>query len=80
MITSGHVPGGTSDSRLNTGMISLKKYRDFPHIGGFIYFEGINVLFHDSFQGERNMKSSLYVVLADFPGQALIDTVNSSNR
>lgn len=88
-VVSGHMaPYKTNTARLCTGRVSpyfYNSYPDFPRLGCFlgicsICFEGTNVLLKEEIKrnGIPN-KQGLYVILTDFPGEELIDSVNSNN-
>lgn len=83
-VASGHSSIGTGSDRLTTAVSSwlTSKYPDFPKFWSFYSFEGTNVLtkdFIDDVNHERTYKRSVGVILADFPGDQLIETAIYNN-
>lgn len=80
-IASGHVTSGTTASRLSTGLTTpafKNYYPDFPRVSCFIgictiAFEGTNVL-ATNYIGAAGLRFA-GIVMADFPGAGLIDSV-----
>ncbi|NBJ47177.1 hypothetical protein C6N01_13275 [Enterococcus faecalis] len=85
-VASGHVSPGTSASRLSTGFTEpawAGKYPDFPRTNWFlgmatIAFEGTNVLTTNYIAEEELDYTG--IVVADFPGQGLINSIINLNR
>lgn len=88
-IASGHSFSGTSASRLLTGKTTpdwTDSYPDFPRVNCFIgncmiAFEGTNILTRDFIQNINGQPSarSVGIIMADFPGDSLIQTVIENN-
>jgi len=83
-VASGHSSPGTSAPRLATGKTTpgWKDWPDFPRVNCFIgictiAFEGTNIL---TYQEITNKKMYTGIVMADFPGGGLIDSVIKLNR
>ncbi|MGM0209120.1 1-phosphatidylinositol phosphodiesterase [Enterococcus sp. DIV0421] len=84
-VASGHINPGTRSDRLSTGLTEptfKNKYPDFPRtarLGVFatISFEGTNVLTADYLYNNAISRSG--IIVADFPGERLIDAVIQCN-
>ncbi|WP_424577992.1 RICIN domain-containing protein [Bacillus cereus] len=85
-VASGHSSPGTSAPRLATGLTTpgwSNSYLDFPRVACFIgictiAFEGTNILTTDYI--ENNNLKYTGIIVADFPGQALINNVIKTNN
>ncbi|EJR28524.1 phosphatidylinositol-specific phospholipase C domain-containing protein [Bacillus cereus] len=85
-VASGHSSPGTSAPRLATGLTTpgwSNSYPDFPRVACFIgictiAFEGTNILTTDYI--ENNNLKYTGIIVADFPGQALINNVIKTNN
>lgn len=85
-VASGHSSPGTSAPRLATGLTEpgwKGVYPDFPRGAWFgiiatIYFEGTNTLTANYL--EKNKISLAGMVMADFPGRRLIDSIIQCNK
>lgn len=84
-VASGHVSSGTGDARLSTGLTTPgfnNSYPDFPRVnslGAFstIAFEGTNVLTLNYITREQVKFTG--IVVADFPGNGLINEIIDLN-
>lgn len=84
-VASGHVTASTYGSRLSTGLtepLFRHRYPDFPRVarlGVFatIAFEGTNTLTADYLR--KNQLRRAGIVVADFPGERLIDEIIQCN-
>jgi 1-phosphatidylinositol phosphodiesterase len=83
-VASGHSSPGTDAPRLSTGIVSTSKdkYPDFPRVACLgnlctTAFEGTNTLTKDYLKA--NKLSYVGIVIADFPGQELIDAIIKIN-
>lgn len=84
-IASGHYSRGTGDRRLLTGLTMpgwKYSYPDFPRVGCFIgicsiAFEGTNTLTKNFIN--QHPSSYVGIVVADFPGTGLIESVIKAN-
>ncbi|MBF2062909.1 MAG: phosphatidylinositol-specific phospholipase C [Calothrix sp. C42_A2020_038] len=84
-VASGHSSPGTSAPRLSTGATTpafKNKYPDFPRVNcriGIctIAFEGTNVLTYEKI---KNKQMYTGIIMADFPGGGLIDSVIKLNN
>ncbi|HGY1116003.1 TPA: phosphatidylinositol-specific phospholipase C [Providencia rettgeri] len=88
-VASGHSSPGTSAPRLSTGLTTpgwKDSYPDFPRTScaGIctISFEGTNILTRDKlkYYNSQNMKRSIGIIMADFPGESLITHVIDNNK
>ncbi|KAG8272166.1 hypothetical protein J6590_047181 [Homalodisca vitripennis] len=91
-VASGHSSRGTSAPRLATGLTTplfKNSYPDFPRISCLIgictiAFEGTNILTKDKIieynSNEKMFKRTIGVIIADFPGDLLIDTIIQNNK
>ena len=89
-VASGHVSPGTDAARLWTGLIDFGHsdlYPEFPRTGCtggmcFISFEGTNILTRDDLNTLNNQSAQVRtvgIILADFPGDSLIESVIRNN-
>lgn len=88
-VASGHSSSGTSAPRLSTGLITPlfdDYYPDFPRTSCLghlctISFEGINTLTSNFIEKEsqQNQLKNVGIVVADFPGPGLIESVIGLN-
>jgi 1-phosphatidylinositol phosphodiesterase len=89
-VASGHVSPGTDAARLWTGLIDFGHsdlYPKFPRTGCtlgacFISFEGANVLTRDDLKTLNDQSTQVRtvgIVMADFPGDSLIDSIIRNN-
>ncbi|KAG8329689.1 hypothetical protein J6590_081020 [Homalodisca vitripennis] len=88
-VASGHSSPGTSAPRLATGLTTpgfSSSYPDFPRVDCFIgictiAFEGTNILTHDRINDYNNSGSrrTVGIIVADFPGDSLIDVIVRNN-
>lgn len=84
-VASGHSSPGTSAPRLSTGLTHpgwAGTYPDFPRVNWFlgiatIAFEGTNILTDDYIKNQQ--LNHVGIVVADFPGASLIDSIISVN-
>jgi 1-phosphatidylinositol phosphodiesterase len=83
-VASGHSSPGTDAPRLLTGLTTpgSNAYPDFPRVGCLgvicsIAFEGTNTLTRDYITANR--PESVGIVVADFPGASLIDSIIGLN-
>lgn len=85
-VASGHSSPGTNAPRLSTGIVTTTKdkYPDFPRVACLgslctIVFEGTNTLTKDYLKANRSTLKYVGIVIADFPGQELIDAIININ-
>ena len=87
-VASGHSSPGTDAPRLLTGAISRSsdrsKYPAFPRVGCFlslcsIVFEGTNTLTKDYLVANKSKLNYVGIIVADFPGQELINAIIQIN-
>lgn len=84
-VASGHSNPATGAARLSTGLTTpgrQNSYPDFPWVNCFIgictiAFEGVNVLTQEYIRSRR--LAYVGMIMADFPGPGLIDTVIKLN-
>ena len=84
-VASGHISPSTYSSRLSTGLTEpgfISSYPDFPRTGRWgifatISFEGTNTLVADYLK--KQQVSHAGIVVADFPGERLIDGIIQCN-
>lgn len=84
-VASGHSSPGTGDARLATGLTEPGfhyRYPDFPRVNWFgtfatIAFEGTNTLTANWI--ERNKPKYVGFIVADFPGERLINNIIRTN-
>jgi 1-phosphatidylinositol phosphodiesterase len=90
-VASGHRNPGTSDKRLSTAQTTPEwenSYPDFPRVDCFlgictIAFEGLNTLARDkiaSFNVNDVGFRTIGIIMADFPGDELIEKIIMNNR
>jgi 1-phosphatidylinositol phosphodiesterase len=89
-VASGHSSPGTSAPRLSTGRTTpgwKDSYPDFPRIDCFIgictiAFEGTNILTRDAIKNlnKQNQKRTVGIIMADFPGDDLINEIVRNNN
>lgn len=85
-IASGHSSNGTSAPRLLTGLTTpgwSHRYPDFPRVSCFIgicsiAFEGVNTLTKNHILNTK--PNYVGIVVADFPGEGLIDAIINVNE
>jgi 1-phosphatidylinositol phosphodiesterase len=76
-VVSGHRNPATGAARLLTGHRERGNetlFRDFPRIGGAIYYEGTNTLVYDYIRCRPNIKR-VGIIMTDFPGKGLIERI-----
>jgi 1-phosphatidylinositol phosphodiesterase len=86
-VASGHSSPQTSAPRLSTGLLSglSSEYPDFPRLCPLnicaIYFEGTNILARNwiYYNNQRTANHTVGIIMADFPGDALIHTIIYNN-
>lgn len=84
-VASGHVSPGTGADRLATGLTEpgfWYQYPDFPRGSWFlvfatIYFEGTNTLTADYLENNKISRGGM--IMADFPGERLINNIIACN-
>jgi 1-phosphatidylinositol phosphodiesterase len=89
-VASGHSSPGTSAARLSTGRTTpgwKNSYKDFPRVTCFIgictiAFEGTNILSRNVIKdlNKQNQKRSVGIIMADFPGDDLINEIVRNNN
>jgi 1-phosphatidylinositol phosphodiesterase len=89
-VASGHSSPGTKAARLSTGRTTpgWRSYKDFPRVNCFIgictiAFEGTNILSRNVIKhslNTRNQKRSVGIIIADFPGDDLINEIVRNNN
>jgi 1-phosphatidylinositol phosphodiesterase len=89
-VASGHSSPGTLAPRLSTGRTTpgwRNSYKDFPRVDCFIgictiAFEGTNILSRNVIKSlnTRNQKRSVGIIVADFPGDDLINEIVRNNN
>jgi 1-phosphatidylinositol phosphodiesterase len=89
-VASGHSSPGTSAARLSTGRTTpgwKNSYKDFPRVNCFIgictiAFEGTNILSRKFIKdsNKQNQKRSVGIIMADFPGDDLINEIVRNNN